>query len=770
MSALIAQWNCAVRRWCARSLELLTAAAKAWGALGRRASCVAQPRSLIAFLGDTVTSITIIGPPLTYALISYILIDHRAIEHAAVGARHVEVQLLKAATLNAMDEIAVGVLHATGGADSTVVAAWITDESGKSIMFNGRSVSWPELAVSAPIRAMGFNGEFHVAYSTESIFKGTLQVALAFLLLGVATNYCFRRLPLAALDQALDLLQASKEQLQDKNLRFDTAMDHMSQGLCMFDRDQRILVCNKRYAQMYGLSLEQVQPGTTLREIVEHRIANGFYAGANPSEYMNERTAPVTLASNTVQQLSDGRFIAIARRPMVCGGWVTTHEDITEQRKAEAQIAYMAHHDALTGLPNRSLLRQRLDEALARVPRGEAVALLCLDLDRFKEVNDALGHAVGDGLLKAVAERLKSCIRETDTVGRVSGDEFVIVQCPLRLPAEAMALARRIVEVMNEPFVLLGHQVMVGSSVGIAMAPHDTTDPEQLLRNADLALYRAKNEQRGTYRFFEPDMNSRLLARRELEVALRNALQNGEFEVYYQPILNLEHNEIRGFEALLRWHRPGQSTVSPADFIPLAEETGLIAPIGEWVLRQACSQAASWPSHITVSVNLSAVQFKNRNLVQTVISALAASSLTPGRLELEITESVLVQDNDNTLAMLSDLRTLGVKIALDDFGTGYSSLSYLQSFPFDKIKIDRSFIKELESGNENALAIVSAVVQLGRTLGMATTAEGVETSDQMEIVRAKGCTEIQGYLLSPPKPPLQMQQFCVGPFKASSAA
>ncbi len=455
---------------------------------------------------------------------------------------------------------------------------------------------------------------------------------------------------------------------------------------------------------------------------------------------------------------------------MECGGWVTTHEDITEQRKAEAQIAYMAHHDALTGLPNRSMLRLRLDEALARAQQGEALAVLCLDLDRFKEVNDTLGHAVGDSLLKAVSERLKGCIRDTDTVCRASGDEFVIIQRPVSARAEAKALAKRIVDTLHEPFVLFGHQVMVGSSVGIAMAPEDTTDPEQLLRNADLALYRAKNEQRGTYRFFEPDMNSRLVARRDLEMALRNALQNGEFEVYYQPILNLEHNEVRGFEALLRWHRPEVGTVSPAQFIPLAEETGLITPIGEWVLRQACAQAASWPTHITVSVNLSAVQFKSRNLVQTVLSALASSSIAPGRLELEITESVLVQDSENALEMLRDLRTLGVKIALDDFGTGYSSLSYLQSFPFDKIKIDRSFIKDLEAGNENALAIVSAVVQLGRTLGMATTAEGVETSDQMEIVRAKGCTEIQGYLLSPPKPPLQMQQFCVGPYRASSAA
>jgi diguanylate cyclase (GGDEF)-like protein len=725
---------------------------------------------LIALLGNTVTILTVLGPPLAYALISYFELQHRAQEHAAMGARHVEQQLRTAAASTALEDITVGVVHATGGTNNTVAASWITNQDNLVIMFKGTSPRWPELEVSSPIQARRFTGEFHVAYSTERIVMGTLHVALAFLVLGLAAHYCFRQLPFSALDRALEELQASKSELQGRNVRFDTALDHMSQGLCMFDCDQRILIFNRRYAQVYGLPLEQVRTGMTLREIVQLRIANGLYAGASPDAYMGERTARVTQASNTVQQLSDGRFIAIARRPMECGGWVTTHEDITEQRKAEAQIAYMAHHDALTGLPNRSMLRLRLDEALARAQQGEALAVLCLDLDRFKEVNDTLGHAVGDSLLKAVSERLKGCIRDTDTVCRASGDEFVIIQRPVSARAEAKALAKRIVDTLHEPFVLFGHQVMVGSSVGIAMAPEDTTDPEQLLRNADLALYRAKNEQRGTYRFFEPDMNSRLVARRDLEMALRNALQNGEFEVYYQPILNLEHNEVRGFEALLRWHRPEVGTVSPAQFIPLAEETGLITPIGEWVLRQACAQAASWPTHITVSVNLSAVQFKSRNLVQTVLSALASSSIAPGRLELEITESVLVQDSENALEMLRDLRTLGVKIALDDFGTGYSSLSYLQSFPFDKIKIDRSFIKDLEACNENALAIVSAVVQLGRTLGMATTAEGVETSDQMEIVRAKGCTEIQGYLLSPPKPPLQMQQFCVGPYRASSAA
>jgi diguanylate cyclase (GGDEF)-like protein len=416
------------------------------------------------------------------------------------------------------------------------------------------------------------------------------------------------------------------------------------------------------------------------------------------------------------------------------------------------------------------LLHERLDQAIERVGHGEALAVHCLDLDRFKEVNDTLGHAVGDALLQAVTARVAGCIRETDTLGRVSGDEFTIIQCPIASTEEAMSVAARIVEVVQEPFSLMGHQVMIGTSVGVALAPKDGVDGEMLLRNADLALYKAKQDRRGTYRLFEPDMNSHLQSRRDLEVALRSALQNGEFEVYYQPLLNLKHNEVCSFEALIRWNRPGIGMVSPAHFIPLAEETGLINQIGEWVMREACREAVSWPDHIMVSVNLSSVQFKNRSLVQMIMSALAASGLAPGRLELEITESVLVQDSDSALEMLKSLRLLGVKIALDDFGTGYSSLSYLQSFPFDKIKIDRSFIKDLTSGNENALAIVSAVVQLGSSLGITTTAEGVETADQLEIVRSRGCTEIQGYLLSPPKPAQQIAQFCTTRAASSDAA
>jgi diguanylate cyclase (GGDEF)-like protein len=735
---------------------------------------IARPRSLIAMIGSVVTCIAALAPPLGYAGLALTQLRSGALEHAAIGARQIELRVVNSGGIDGVGDAATTALLATLDANSTVVASWITQGDNTVQTVKGRAVAWPEIHVSVPIEALGFEGRFHIAVSTERVLLQTLHVLLAFLVLGLAAHYCFTRLPLAALDDALALLGQQQLELEAKNQRFDTAMDHMSQGLCMFDREQRILVCNRRYAEMYGLSLDQVKPGTTLREIVRLRVSNGLYAGASPQDYMHERTAPVLLASNTVQELTDGRFISIARRPMGCGGWVTTHEDITEQRKAEAKIAYMAHHDALTGLPNRVLLRQRLDEAIARAHATESggLAVHCLDLDRFKEVNDTLGHAIGDALLESVAGRLRGCVRDTDTVARVSGDEFVVVQSPIGLPSEASALAQRIAATVTEPFVLFGHQVRVGTSIGIALTANDGTAPEQLLRHADLALYRAKTEQRGTHRFFEPEMNTKLQARRDTELALRDALQNGEFEIYYQPILNLSLNEVRGFEALLRWHRPGHGTVSPADFIPLAEETGLITPIGEWVLRGACAHAASWPDHFIVSVNLSSVQVRSRNLVQTVVSALAASGISANRLELEVTESILLQENEEALALLKDLRSLGVRIALDDFGTGYSSLSYLQTFPFDKIKIDRSFIRDLATGSANARAIIAAVVQLGSTLGMATTAEGIETNDQLEIVRAQGCTEIQGYLLSPPQPePEIARRYCVaGSASAASAA
>ncbi len=424
--------------------------------------------------------------------------------------------------------------------------------------------------------------------------------------------------------------------------------------------------------------------------------------------------------------------------------------DVTERKRAEACIVHMAHHDALTGLPNRVLFRERLNEALARVRREDhALAIHCLDLDHFKGVNDTLGHPVGDALLRAVSERLLACMSETDTVARLGGDEFAIIQDAITSPEEASQLATRLLEVIGEPYGLEGHDVVVSVSVGICLAPSDGMDPDQLLKNADMALYRAKGDGRANYRFFELEMDARLQARRQLEVDLRAALPGRQFELHYQPLLELRTGEILGFEALVRWHHPERGLVPPDEFIPLAEEIGLIGPIGDWVLRQACAEAVTWPEKITVAVNLSAAQFTNRNLAQSIVLALASTGLAASRLELEVTETVLLEESNGSLDVLHQLRALGVRIAMDDFGTGYSSLSYLRRFPFDKIKIDRSFVKDM-TGDADCASIIRAVAGLAEGLRMTTTAEGIETQDQLERLRAEGYTEGQGYLFSRP--------------------
>ena len=430
-------------------------------------------------------------------------------------------------------------------------------------------------------------------------------------------------------------------------------------------------------------------------------------------------------------------------------------EKLATKRMLETRLVHMAHHDALTDLPNRILFRQSLDRELTRARRSGALAVLCLDLDQFKSVNDTLGHAVGDGLLQAVSDRMRESVRETDLVARLGGDEFAIIQVGSTQPQGAIILAERVIAAMAQPFLIDDHQVAIGTSVGIALAPADGLDADQLLKSADMALYRAKTDGRGVYRFFEADMDAKMQARRTLELDLRKALLLAEFELYYQPLVNLQQDEVCGFEALLRWHHPTRGLVSPSDFIPAAEEMGLIVPLGEWVLQNACAEAARWPSQIKVAVNLSPAQFKSKGLALAVTSALARSGLSPHRLELEITESVLLLESETTLVTLHQLRDLGVKISMDDFGTGYSSLSYLRSFPFDKIKIDQSFVRDLSQDDES-IAIVRAVSGLGRNLGMSTTAEGVETADQLKQLRGEGCTEVQGYLFSKPAPAAQV--------------
>jgi diguanylate cyclase (GGDEF)-like protein len=411
----------------------------------------------------------------------------------------------------------------------------------------------------------------------------------------------------------------------------------------------------------------------------------------------------------------------------------------------------MAMHDALTNLPNRLFFREQIENRLTQIDRDQKFAVLCLDLDDFKSVNDTLGHPFGDKLLRQVGDRLRSCLREGDSVARLGGDEFALLQGSITQPTDTTSLMGRIIESISAPYDLEGHQVVIGVSIGVAVAPTDATESDQLLKSADMALYRAKADGRGTYRFFEPEMDARMQARRALELDLRKAFVKGEFEVYYQPLVNMKNELICGFEALIRWNHPERGMISPADFIPLAEETGLIVPIGEWVLRQACEEAAKWPNDISIAVNLSAAQFKTPGLSQTVFNTLAHSGVVADRLELEITESVLLFNSKSTLDTLHQLRALGVRISMDDFGTGYSSLSYLRSFPFDKIKIDQSFVHNL-STNKDSMAIIRAVVGLGNSLGMVTTGEGVETHEELDYLKREGCTEAQGYLFGKARP------------------
>jgi diguanylate cyclase (GGDEF)-like protein/PAS domain S-box-containing protein len=431
---------------------------------------------------------------------------------------------------------------------------------------------------------------------------------------------------------------------------------------------------------------------------------------------------------------------------------ITAIVDVTEQRRTEARISYLAHNDSLTSLANRAFFREKLEDAMSRVQRyGEAIAVHCIDLDFFKNVNDTLGHPIGDMLLCAVSARLTKALRDTDIVARLGGDEFAIIQSPLQKPSDAGLLAERVVGILSEPYELDGHHVVISASMGIALAPSDGTEADVLLKNADMALYRAKDDGRGTYRYFEAEMDARMKVRRALEMDLRKALPAGEFNLHYQPLVSTQTGRITGFEALLRWAHPERGNVPPNDFIPLSEDIGLIVPIGEWVLREACREAMNWPEPLSVAVNISAVQFKNQKLTAVVASALANSGLAAERLEIEITESVLLKDNEANLATLHQLRALGVRISMDDFGTGYSSLSYLRSFPFDKIKIDQSFVKDMAE-NKGDTAIVRAVANLGSSLGISTTAEGVETADQLERLRDEGCTEVQGYFLGRPAP------------------
>jgi diguanylate cyclase (GGDEF)-like protein len=588
---------------------------------------------------------------------------------------------------------------------------------------------------------------FHFAGGAQAVGPGVIAPSFLAVIIAIV---CFVMLMLSLAALYLNQANATRSQAEQDNLR-DLA-DIAVEGLIVCD-GPTLVSANSSFAQMTGYG------DAAMRRLT---IATLFEGGLFDTPHSCRTPGPMTGESVLVASGGEripveivGKAISYAGKPHQ----VLALRDLRERRKADAAIRFLAHNDSLTGVANRASFSARLLARFGEPARDTmGFAVFALDLDRFKEINDGLGHHTGDLLLKRVADRLRATVRDTDLVARLGGDEFAILVSNHTNDEKALVLAKRIVEVVGRPYIIEGKIANIGASVGFALAPQDGVDPIELMKNADRALYRAKSSGKNTARRYQTTMDLDLLYRRTLELDLRRAIVQGEMVMFYQPLLDLRRQSIRGFEALIRWRHPTRGMVSPADFIPLAEETGLITRIGDFVLAASTMQAATWDERIGVAVNLSAMQFAGGQLVETVRAALARSGLTPGRLELEITESVLLNDGEDTLRTLHQLRDLGVRIAMDDFGTGYSSLRYVRSFPFDRIKIDRSFIQEILTNNESA-AIVSAVVALSRRLGIFTTAEGVETAEQMARVREEGCDTAQGYLIGKPSPVAELGRF-----------
>ena len=537
-------------------------------------------------------------------------------------------------------------------------------------------------------------------------------------------------------------------ELQERAALLQEIVESFPGGIAVFDKEQRLILCNEKQKQLMEYPDEPFANGRPTREQLHRIVAKrGEYGSREVEEQVRSRLAPARKGEPRIYEVQrpNGTYIEARRTPLRDGGFVTTSLDITDRKRDQETIGRLAHHDALTGLPNRALFHERIRLGVAHVKRGDTLALHCLDLDRFKSINDTLGHPVGDALLKAVAQRLKTIVRDTDTVARLGGDEFAVIQVAPTTIEEVELVAKRIISELSKPFALGKNTVSIGTSIGIAMAPSDGSDAEQLMMNADMALHRTKSIGRGTFGFFEQRMHERLRTRHRIELGLREAIANSKFELHYQPIVNVRSRKIVGCEALIRWSDPERGLIPASEFIPIAEECGLIGEIGDWVLKTACAEAERWPDDIWVAVNISAAQFRGQDLTDGVTRA--SGRLPLSRLILEITETLLMTDHEAATFTLDRLRKMGVRFALDDFGTGFSSLSYLQSFPFDKIKVDRSFVSAI-ANPKRSTTLRRSMIQLGYNLGMTSVAEGVETEHQLDLLRAEGCVEAQGFLFS----------------------
>ncbi len=634
--------------------------------------------------------------------------------------------------------------------NSSLQMAVTTTSAGYAAAISGRNAGRPFIAVGQLALCTLPMSLALLAYP-DWVHKALGFVVLMFIYGMIDITLSIRDIIIQALTMTRKEAALAARFSQQAN-RFDIALNNMSHGLCMLDEQNRLQVWNDRFLELLHLKNAPVRVGMPASQLIRHSIRAGNHKTRSVRKVINDLVQGLQHNRfDQVQTSPDGdRTIAISRRMMSGGGSVVILEDVTESKRAQERITHLAKYDDLTGLANRNQFRERINGMLAAMHKGKNhIAIHLIDLDRFKTINDTLGHPIGDKLLKEVASRLKTVIRPGDMITRFGGDEFVVLQVGTERYQDAKWLAQRLARTLKDPFEIDGHRIDIGASIGIAMAPMDGVDADQLLKKADMALYAAKNGGGGDHRFFALEMEEAAQERRALELDLREALASDQFQLYFQPLVDLRTGRVTTCEALMRWKHPNRGMVPPAVFIPIAEETGLIIALGEWALQRACAEAANWPKSVKVAVNLSPVQFRDRGLALHVVSALAKSGLPAQRLELEVTERLLLEDNDGTLAAMEQLKNLGVSISLDDFGTGYSSLNYLRKFPFQKIKIDQSFVQGL--GEErDAQAIIGAVAGLGASLDKTVVAEGIETEGQMRQVKAHGCHEGQGHFFGEP--------------------